>query len=101
RHLGQDPGQVTATLPREARGRTGEGGYPAANPLAISSALRIRFSEASGVRNALCADSVTFGSVVSSCPAGSGSWVNTSNAACLSRPDRSAAIIAASSTTAP
>ncbi len=35
------------------------------NPHAISSAMRISLSLASGVRNALCADNVTFGSVVS------------------------------------
>ena len=32
----------------------------------MSNARRIRFSDASGVRNALCADSVTLGSVASS-----------------------------------
>ena len=51
------------------------------NPQAISSAIRISLSLASGVRNALCADSVTLGSVVSLCPAGSGSVLNTSSAA--------------------
>ena len=43
--------------------------------------MRSNFSLASGVRKALWADSVTLGSLVSSCPAGSGSVVNTSSAA--------------------
>jgi hypothetical protein len=38
---------------------------PSRNRQAMSNAMRISLSLASGVRNALCADSVTFGSVVS------------------------------------
>ena len=58
-------------------------------------------SVASGVRNALCADSVTFASVVSSCPAAAARARTRPARHVAMRPARSAAIIAASSTSAP
>ena len=42
------------------------GHQPVASCLPMSSARRIRFSDASGVRNALCADRVTLGNAANS-----------------------------------
>ena len=64
----------------------------------MSSARRIKVSEASGVRNALWAEIVTLSNVVSTCPAGNGSSWNTSNPAWASLPARNAAMFAAPGT---
>ena len=57
------------------------GHQPVASRLPMSSARRIRFSDASGVRKALCADRVTLGNAANSCPGAIGSDANTSSAA--------------------
>src|SRR5207249_4948071 len=66
-----------------------------------SHAARIKFSLASGVRKAECADSVTFSSFVKGWSAGSGSMLKTSRPAWRIWPDFNASIIALSSTIAP
>src|ERR1700748_3453173 len=68
--------------------------------LQCSHAAWIRFSLASGVRNAECADRVTFGILVSGCSDGSGSVLKTSSPAWRMWPDFNASIMAASSTIA-
>src|SRR5207237_8350967 len=77
---GQDRRSTFSHKGRRKRGGRGDY-FPFTTLRQCSHAARIKFSLASGVRKAECADSVTFSSFVKGWSAGSGSMLKTSRPA--------------------